>query len=80
MSGGTEGAKLKRWAGSRVPGWDDAVDLEKDPSIVPDAATTPVPAPLRSEIEALMALYPDSRSASIPALKAAQEHHGWLSP
>ena len=33
-----------------------------------------------SEIEARMALYPDRRSASIPALTAAQRHHGWCSP
>ncbi len=28
--------------GSRVPGWDDAVDLTKAPAEVPDPATTPV--------------------------------------
>jgi NADH-quinone oxidoreductase subunit E len=66
--------------GSRVPGWDDAVDLEKDPAEVPDPATTPVPAPLRAEIEAHMAKYPDFHSATIPALAAAQRHHGWCSP
>jgi NADH:ubiquinone oxidoreductase subunit E len=66
--------------GSRVPGWDDAVDLEKDPAQVPDPATTPVPAPLRAEIEAHMAKYPDFHSAAIPALAAAQRHHGWCSP
>ncbi len=66
--------------GSRVPGWDDAVDLDKDPAQIPDPATTPVPATLRSEIEAHMAKYPDFRSASIPALAAAQRHHGWCSP
>ena len=27
-----------------MPGWDDAVDLEKNPAEVPDPATTPVPA------------------------------------
>jgi NADH:ubiquinone oxidoreductase subunit E len=66
--------------GSRVPGWDDAVDLAKDPAVVPDAATTPVPEALRQKIEAAMALYPDFRSAAIPALHAAQEEHGWCSP
>ena len=66
--------------GSRVPGWDDAVDLDKDPAVVPDPATTPVPATLRTEIEAHMAKYPDFRSAAIPALAAAQRHHGWCSP
>jgi NADH-quinone oxidoreductase subunit E len=66
--------------GSRVPGWDDAVDLDKDPAQIPDPATTAVPAPLRAEIEAHMAKYPDFRSAAIPALAAAQRHHGWCSP
>ncbi len=66
--------------GSRVPGWDDAVDLEKDPAEIPDPATTTVPAALRAEIEAHMAKYPDFRSAAIPALAAAQRHHGWCSP
>jgi len=66
--------------GSRVPGWDDAVDLTKDPATVPDPATTPVPAELRREIEAAMARYPDPRSAAIPALHAAQAVHGYCSP
>jgi NADH-quinone oxidoreductase subunit E len=39
-----------------------------------------VPAQLRKEIEAHMALYPDSRSAALPALEAAQRLHGWCSP
>jgi NADH-quinone oxidoreductase subunit E len=66
--------------GSRVPGWDDAVELTKDPAVIPDPATTPVPAELRSEIEAAMAKYPERRSAAIPALHAAQQLHGWCSP
>jgi NADH:ubiquinone oxidoreductase subunit E len=66
--------------GSRVPGWDDAVDLSKPPAVVPDPATTPVPEELRREIEAAMARYPDRRSAAIPALHAAQAVHGWCSP
>jgi NADH-quinone oxidoreductase subunit E len=74
-------SQVRRFAhGSRVPGWDDAADLWKDPAVVPDPATTPVPAELRAEIEAHMALYPDVRSASIPALHAAQRVHGWCSP
>jgi len=72
---------VRRYAhGSRVPGWDRAVDLTKDPSGIPDAATTPVPDGLRAEIEAAMAKYPDRRSAAIPALHAAQRLHGWCSP
>ena len=66
--------------GSRVPGWDDAVDLTKDPSEIPDPATTYVPPELRTEIERHMAKYPDFRSAAIPALHAAQAVHGWCSP
>ena len=66
--------------GSRVPGWDDAVDLNRPPASVPDPATTAVPAELRAEIEASMAKYPDFRSAAIPALHAAQRLHGWCSP
>jgi NADH:ubiquinone oxidoreductase subunit E len=66
--------------GSRVPGWDTAADLERDPATVPDPALTPVPPQLRTEIETAMAQYPDSRSAALPALHAAQRHHGWCSP
>jgi NADH-quinone oxidoreductase subunit E len=66
--------------GSRVPGWDDAVDLSKPPATIPEVATTDVPAELRAEIEALVARYPDKRSASIPAMAAAQRLHGWMSP
>jgi len=66
--------------GSRVPGWDQAVDLTKPPATIPDPATTPVPDTLRAGIEAAMARYPDRRSAAIPALHLAQEHHGWCSP
>jgi NADH:ubiquinone oxidoreductase subunit E len=74
-------SQVKRFAhGSRVPGWDDAVDLTKDPAVVPDPASTPVPKKLRAAIEAHMAKYPDPRSASIPALHAVQQWHGWCSP
>ena len=66
--------------GSRVPGWDEAADLTKDPALVPDPATTPVPEALREAILEAMAKYPDRRSAAIPALHAAQEEHGWCSP
>jgi NADH-quinone oxidoreductase subunit E len=66
--------------GSRVPGWDRAVDLEKDPAEIPDADSTEVPDGLRAEIEAHMANYPDRRSAALPALAAAQRVHGWCSP
>jgi NADH-quinone oxidoreductase subunit E len=39
-----------------------------------------VPPQLRADVEAHMALYPDSRSAALPALEAAQRVHGWCSP
>ena len=61
-------------------GWDAPADLEKPPATIPDPRSTPVPAGLRSEIEAHMADYPDSRSAALPALAAAQRVHGWCSP
>ena len=66
--------------GSRVPGWDRAADLEKDPASVPDPALVAVPAALREEIEAAMGRYPDRHSAALPALSAAQRLHGWCSP
>jgi NADH-quinone oxidoreductase subunit E len=66
--------------GSRVPGWDEPVDLEKEPAEIPDEQGTPVPPALREEIEAHMAKYPERHSAVIPALMAAQRLHGWCSP
>jgi NADH:ubiquinone oxidoreductase subunit E len=75
------GDQVTRYAhGSRVPGWDDAVDPAKDPAPVPDPASVVVPDELRAEIEGHMAKYPDRRSATIPALAAAQRLHGWCSP
>jgi NADH:ubiquinone oxidoreductase subunit E len=77
----TNGRRVPRFGhGSRVPGWDEAVDLTKDPATIPDPATTPVPPQLRERIAQAMAKYPDRRSAAIPALHAAQEEHGWCSP
>jgi NADH-quinone oxidoreductase subunit E len=66
--------------GSRVPGWDEAADLTKDPEGIPDPATTPVPEELRASIEDYMTRYPDRRSAAIPALHAVQARYGWCSP
>ena len=69
---------VKRYQhGSRVPGWDQAADLDKDPAGVPDPALVEVPAALRAEIEAAMARYPERHSAALPALAAAQRLHGW---
>jgi NADH-quinone oxidoreductase subunit E len=62
------------------PGWDQAVRLEEDPATIPDPAEVEVPQELHAEIEAYMAKYPDRHSATLPALAAAQRHHGWCSP
>ncbi len=70
----------ERAQASAPPGWDTPADLDKNPATIPDPATTPVPGALRREIEAHMALYPDRRSAALPALEAAQRVHGWCSP
>ena len=61
-------------------GWDEPADLTKPPAPVPEPADVEVPAELRAEIEAHMARYPDIRSATLPALFAAQRLHGWCSP
>jgi NADH:ubiquinone oxidoreductase subunit E len=75
------GASVRRFAhGSRAPGWDRAVDLEKDPALIPDPEDVDVPAELRAEIEERMGEYPDRHSAVLPALMAAQRLHGWCSP
>jgi NADH:ubiquinone oxidoreductase subunit E len=74
-------SRIRRFAhGSRVPAWGESADLTKDPAVVPDPATTPVPADVRAQIEAHMAKYPDVRSAAIPALHVVQRAHGWCSP
>lgn len=61
-------------------GWDVAADLEAPPATIPEVGETEVPRELRERIEALMARYPDRRSAALPALDAAQRVHGWCSP
>ena len=61
-------------------GWDQAVDLDRDPAVVPDPAEVEVPEGLRTAIGAAMERYPDTRSAALPALAAAQKVHGWCSP
>jgi NADH:ubiquinone oxidoreductase subunit E len=47
---------------------------------IPELHEVDCPPQLREEIEALMARYPDRRSASIPALWAVQERYGWCTP
>jgi len=59
------------WEGARV---------EAGPAEVPEPQDVAVPDALRATIEHHMSLYPEPRSAVLPALRAAQEAHGWLSP
>jgi NADH:ubiquinone oxidoreductase subunit E len=47
---------------------------------MPEPHEIDVPDGLRHTIEDAMATYPDRHSAVLPALMAAQELHGWLSP
>jgi NADH-quinone oxidoreductase subunit E len=47
---------------------------------IPELHEVDCPPELRERIEALMARYPDRRSASIPALWAVQERYGWCTP
>jgi NADH-quinone oxidoreductase subunit E len=47
---------------------------------IPELHEVGCPPELRERIEALMARYPDRRSASIPALWAVQELYGWCTP
>ena len=75
------GREIPRTAdGSRVPGWDEPVDLDKDPAGVPDPALIDVPGELRREFEEIIGRYPERHSAALPVLAAAQRHHGWCSP
>ena len=47
---------------------------------IPELHEVDCPPQLREQIEALMARYPDRKSASIPALWAVQELYGWCTP
>jgi NADH:ubiquinone oxidoreductase subunit E len=46
---------------------------------IPEPDEVGVPEDLRETIEHHMSLYPDHHSAVLPALRAAQKVHGWLS-
>jgi NADH-quinone oxidoreductase subunit E len=65
---------------ARAAGRDRPADLDRKAAEIPDPETTQVPEDLRAEIEGYMARYPDSRSATLPALEAAQRRYGWCSP
>ena len=58
--------------------WEGA-ELAGDPGVVPELHEVEVSPDLRERIESCMSRYPDFHSAAIPALRAAQEEHGWLS-
>jgi NADH:ubiquinone oxidoreductase subunit E len=47
---------------------------------IPELHEVDCPPQLQERIEALMARYPDRKSASIPALWAVQERYGWCTP
>jgi NADH:ubiquinone oxidoreductase subunit E len=59
--------------------WEGA-KVGADPAEVPEPADVRVPEELRATIEHHMSLYPEPHSAVLPALRAAQDLHGWLSP
>jgi NADH-quinone oxidoreductase subunit E len=47
---------------------------------IPELDEVDCPDDLREEIERRMGMYPDRRSASIPALWAVQRRYGWCTP
>jgi NADH-quinone oxidoreductase subunit E len=53
---------------------------DRDPAPVPEPSEVEVPRALAQEIRRAMKRYPDSRSASMPALWAVQRRYGWCSP
>lgn len=71
LEGSRDRLAAQVWEGARV---------EAGPAEVPERSDVHVPDGLRATIEHHMSLYPDRRSAVLPALSAAQEEHGWLSP
>lgn len=52
----------------------------EDAEGVPELHEVDIPAALREQIETSMSLYPQLRSAAIPALWAVQRHYGWCTP
>ncbi|HKJ36185.1 MAG TPA: NAD(P)H-dependent oxidoreductase subunit E [Solirubrobacterales bacterium] len=64
---------------------EQAGDAEGGASAVPEEAgprTEPIPVPddLRAEIERRIGMYPDRRSAILPALHLVQSRYGWCTP
>jgi NADH-quinone oxidoreductase subunit E len=72
---GTEASRRRLeaqvWEGARV---------DADPATVPELHEVHVSPELKAVIEREMAKYPEFHSAVLPALQAAQQEHGWLSP
>ncbi len=56
-----------------------SVDLDRDPAVIPQLAETPVPGEPGPDRGAYGQV-PGPPLGGDPALFAAQEHHGWLSP
>jgi NADH:ubiquinone oxidoreductase subunit E len=53
---------------------------DRRPEEIPELHEVDCPPELKEKVEALMARYPDRKSASIPALWAVQERYGWCTP
>jgi len=51
-----------------------------DPEQIPQLHEVGCPPELQARIEELIGLYPDRRSASLPALWAVQDRYGWCTP
>jgi NADH-quinone oxidoreductase subunit E len=62
------------------PAVDEGRVPERASEEIPELHEVGCPPELRERIEALMARYPDRKSASIPALWAVQERYGWCTP
>ncbi len=58
----------------------DGEAVDRDPAPIPDPSEVEVPPALAQEIRRAMKRYPQTRSASIPALWAVQRRYGWCSP
>jgi NADH-quinone oxidoreductase subunit E len=58
----------------------EGVEVAGDPAVVPELHEVGVSPELKASIEEYMSRYPETRSAVLPALRAAQAEHGWLSP
>jgi NADH-quinone oxidoreductase subunit E len=58
----------------------EGVEVAGDPAVVPELHEVDVAPKLKASIEEYMSRYPEPRSAVLPALRAAQAEHGWLSP